>query len=117
MIGAGSTVALADATSRPRRGFSPSAGSRSTSIVVPSNSAMQQQIAVNALNISGCTGSPDPIRAVDKGAPSVILRVDSVASAYAIVSKADDQDTGRSQGPYDLARRTKGHHSGPTSIV
>jgi ABC-type nitrate/sulfonate/bicarbonate transport system substrate-binding protein len=69
-------------------------------IVVPSNPAMQQQIAVNALNIGTVAGSPDPIRAVDKGAPTVILRVDTPASPYSLVSKADIKT------PADLKGRT-----------
>jgi len=58
-------------------------------ITTPSNAAMQQQIAAGALDIGVSAGSPDPIRAVNQGAPAVILRVDSIASPYALVSKAD----------------------------
>jgi len=57
-------------------------------ITTPSNAAMQQQIAAGALDIGVSAGSPDPIRAVNQGAPAVILRVDSVVSPYALVSKA-----------------------------
>jgi len=69
-------------------------------IVVPSNSAMQQQIAAGALDIGVSAGSPDPIRAVDKGAPAVILRIDSIASPYAVVAKPDIKT------PADLKGRT-----------
>ena len=58
-------------------------------IAVPSNAGMQQQLAAGALDIGVSGGSPDPIRAVDKGAPNVIIRVDSVASPYSIMAKAD----------------------------
>lgn len=50
---------------------------------------MQQQLAAGSLNIGISAGSPDPIRAADKGAPIVIVRIDSIASPYAIVSKAN----------------------------
>jgi len=49
---------------------------------------MQQQIAAGALDIAYPPASPDPIRAVNQGAPAVILRVDSVVSPYALVTKA-----------------------------
>jgi ABC-type nitrate/sulfonate/bicarbonate transport system substrate-binding protein len=88
MIGAGSTVHWPTYIAT-EKGFYAKHGVEIDVIVVPSNTAMQQQIAVNALNIGVSAGSPDPIRAVDKGSPAVILRVDSVASPYSFVSKAD----------------------------
>jgi ABC-type nitrate/sulfonate/bicarbonate transport system substrate-binding protein len=88
MIGAGSTVHWPTYIATDK-GFYAKRGVELDVIVVPSNSAMQQQIAVNALNIGVSAGSPDPIRAVDKGSPAVILRVDSVASPYAFVSKPE----------------------------
>jgi len=88
MIGAGSTVHWPTYIAT-EKGFYAKHGVEIDVVVVPSNTAMQQQIAVNALNIGVSAGSPDPIRAVDKGAPAVILRVDSIASPYSFVSKAD----------------------------
>jgi NitT/TauT family transport system substrate-binding protein len=88
MIGAGSTVHWPTYIAT-EKGFYEKRGLELDVIVVPSNTAMQQQIAVDALNIGVSAGSPDPIRAVDKGAPAVILRVDSIASPYAIVSKPE----------------------------
>jgi NitT/TauT family transport system substrate-binding protein len=58
-------------------------------IITPSNTTMQQQLAGGSLDIGISAGSPDPIRAADKGAPIVIVRVDCIASPYAIVSKAN----------------------------
>lgn len=87
-IGAGSTVhwPVYIAT---EKGFFAKRNIELDAIVVPSNSGIQQQIATGALNLGVSIGSPDPIRAVDKGSPAVILRVDSVASPYVMVSKAD----------------------------
>jgi NitT/TauT family transport system substrate-binding protein len=99
MIGAGSTVHWPTYIAT-EKGFYAQRGLELDVIVVPSNTAMQQQIAVNALDIGVSAGSPDPIRAVDKGAPAVILRVDSIASPYAIVSKPDIKT------PADLKGRT-----------
>src|SRR5436190_12913968 len=86
-IGAGSTVhwPIYIATEKgffARRNIEPDV------ITTPSNAAMQQQIAAGALDIGVSAGSPDPIRAVNQGAPAVILRCDSVVSPYALVSKA-----------------------------
>ncbi len=67
-------------------------------ITMPSNAAMQQQIAAGALDIGVSAGSPDPIRAVNQGAPAVILRVDSIASPYALVSKANIRSVAELKG-------------------
>jgi ABC-type nitrate/sulfonate/bicarbonate transport system substrate-binding protein len=82
------------------KGFFAKHGVEPDIITTSSNSAMQQQIAAGALNIGVSGGSPDPIRAVNHGSPAVILRVDSIASPYAIVSKADIKT------PSDLKGRT-----------
>jgi NitT/TauT family transport system substrate-binding protein len=58
-------------------------------IVTPSNTAMQQQLAAGSLDIGISAGSPDPVRAAEKGAPIVIVRIDCLASPYALVSKAN----------------------------
>jgi len=71
------------------KGFFGKRGIELDVVTTPSNAAMQQQIAAGALDIGVSGGSPDPIRAVNQGAPAVILRVDSAASPYALVSKAD----------------------------
>ena len=99
MIGAGSTVHWPTYIAT-EKGFYAKRGLELDIIVVPSNSAMQQQIAAGALDIGVSAGSPDPIRAVDKGSPAVILRIDSIASPYAIVSKPEIKT------PADLKGRT-----------
>lgn len=87
-IGAGSTVhwPVYIAT---EKGFFAKRGIELDVIVVPSNSGIQQQIATGALDLGVSIGSPDPIRAVDKGSPAVIVRIDSIASPYAVVSKPE----------------------------
>src|ERR1700736_3373479 len=67
-------------------------------ITTPSNAAMQQQIAAGALDVGVSAGSPDPIRAVNQGAPAVILRVDSIASPYALVSKVNIRSVAELRG-------------------
>jgi NitT/TauT family transport system substrate-binding protein len=87
-IGAGSTVHWPIYIGT-EKGFFDKRGIVLDVITTPSNASMQQQIAAGALDIGVSAGSPDPIRAVNQGAPAVILRVDSIASPYALVSKAN----------------------------
>jgi ABC-type nitrate/sulfonate/bicarbonate transport system substrate-binding protein len=58
-------------------------------VTVPSNPAIQQQMASGSLNLGSSIGSTDPIRAKAQGAPVVILRTDTPASPYSIVSAAN----------------------------
>src|SRR6185312_6629161 len=69
VIGAGSTVLWPNYIAM-EKGFYAKRGIEPDVIVVPSNTAMQQQLSTNSLNIGITGGSPDPIRAVDKGAPN-----------------------------------------------
>jgi ABC-type nitrate/sulfonate/bicarbonate transport system substrate-binding protein len=87
-IGAGSSVHWPTYIAS-EKGFFAKRGVEPDFIVTPSNSAVQQQIAAGALDIGVSIGSPDPIRAANQGSPVVVLRVDSIASPYAIMSKAD----------------------------
>ena len=87
-IGAGSSVHWPTYIAT-EKGFFAKHGVEPDFIVTPSNSAIQQQIAAGSLDIGVSIGSPDPIRAANQGSPVVVLRVDSIASPYAIMSKAD----------------------------
>src|SRR5665213_1450112 len=70
-VGAGSTV-LWPTYIATEKGFFAKHNVTLDLIAVPSNAGMQQQLAAHALDIGVSGGSPDPIRAVDKGAPNVI---------------------------------------------
>jgi ABC-type nitrate/sulfonate/bicarbonate transport system substrate-binding protein len=98
-VGAGSTTVWPTYIAK-EKGFYAKHGVAVDMIAVPSNAGMQQQLAAGALNVGVSGGSPDPIRAVDKGAPNVILRIDSIASPYSIMSKTDIKT------PADLKGRT-----------
>ena len=58
-------------------------------VTTPSNASLEQQLAAGSLNMGSSAGTTDPIRAVAKGAPLVILRIDCQASPYALVSQAN----------------------------
>jgi NitT/TauT family transport system substrate-binding protein len=52
-----------------------------------SNTATIQQLVVNAINVSIGSGLVDPIRAIEKGAPLAIARIEALRPPYALVSK------------------------------
>ena len=55
-------------------------------VTVPSNPAIEQQIAAGSLNLGSSIGTTDPIRAKVQGSPVAILRIDTPASPYVIVT-------------------------------
>jgi NitT/TauT family transport system substrate-binding protein len=70
------------------KGFFQKRGIAVDQIATPSNPTMLQQIAAGSLDVGISAGSPDPIRAAEKGAPAVILRIDCAASPYALTTKS-----------------------------
>jgi NitT/TauT family transport system substrate-binding protein len=56
-------------------------------VFAQSNAAVVQQIAAGSANLSVATGLVDPIRAIDKGAPAAILRIEVQAPPYALLAK------------------------------
>src|SRR5262249_9493476 len=52
-----------------------------------SNTATIQQLVVNAINVSIGSGLVDPIRAIEKGAPLAIARIEALRPPYALVSR------------------------------
>lgn len=56
-------------------------------VFVQSNAGVIQQLAVNAVNISVGSGLVDPIRAIEKGVPLAIVRVESQRPPYALLAK------------------------------
>ena len=46
-----------------------------------------QQLAAGSLDITMSTGLVDPIRAIDKGAPLAIVRLEVQAPPYALLAK------------------------------
>jgi ABC-type nitrate/sulfonate/bicarbonate transport system substrate-binding protein len=58
-------------------------------VSIPSNPAVEQQLAAGSLNLGSSIGTTDPIRANSQGSPVVILRIDTPASPYSIVTAAN----------------------------
>src|SRR3979411_2828035 len=56
-------------------------------VFVQANAGVIQQLAVGAVNVSVGSGLVDPIRAVDKGAPLAIARIDMQRPPYALLAK------------------------------
>jgi ABC-type nitrate/sulfonate/bicarbonate transport system substrate-binding protein len=57
-----------------------------------SNSATIQQVVINAINVSIGSGLVDPIRAVEKGAPVAIARIEVQRPPYALLGKPGIKD-------------------------
>ena len=66
-------------------------------ISAPSSAAVQQQVAAGSVNI-GTGGFVDPIRAIDKGAPMKILRVEAKAAPYVVFAKPSIKSYGELKG-------------------
>lgn len=56
-------------------------------VFVQSSAAMVQQLTAGALNVALSTGLADPLRAIDKGSPIAIVRIEMQAPPYAILAK------------------------------
>jgi len=57
-------------------------------VYVPSSAQMIQQLTSGSLDITMSTGLVDPIRAIDKGAPIAIVRLEAQSPPYALVAKS-----------------------------
>jgi NitT/TauT family transport system substrate-binding protein len=57
-------------------------------VYVPSSAQMIQQLTAGSLDVTMSTGLVDPIRAIDKGAPIAIVRLESQSPPYALVAKS-----------------------------
>jgi NitT/TauT family transport system substrate-binding protein len=56
-------------------------------VFVQSSAAMVQQLTAGSLNVALSTGLADPLRAIDKGSPIAIVRIEMQAPPYAILAK------------------------------
>jgi NitT/TauT family transport system substrate-binding protein len=52
-----------------------------------SNAAVVQQLAAGSINVATNSGLVDPIRAIDKGAPVALLRIEMQAPPYSLIGK------------------------------
>ena len=56
-------------------------------VFAQSNAAVNQQIAAGSVNFAINTGLVDPIRAIDKGAPAAIVRIEVQGPPYSLMSR------------------------------
>jgi ABC-type nitrate/sulfonate/bicarbonate transport system substrate-binding protein len=71
------------------KGFFEAAGIKADPVFAQSSTAIAQQVAAGSLNLTVGSGLVDPIRAIDKGAPIAIWRIDMQAPPYALLAKRD----------------------------
>ena len=78
---------------------------------VQSSAALVQQLAAGSLDLTMTTGMVDIIRAIDKGAPVALIRIETQSPPYALVAKSSIKDmkglkgkTISIGGPKDITR-------------
>jgi NitT/TauT family transport system substrate-binding protein len=70
-----------------KKGFFAAADIKVDLILAQSNASVIQQLAANSINISISGGLVDPIRAIDKGAPIALVRIETQKPPYALLAK------------------------------
>jgi NitT/TauT family transport system substrate-binding protein len=70
-----------------RKGFFQAEGLVIDLVFAQSNASVIQQLAADSVNVSVGSGLVDPIRAVDKGAPVALIRIETQKPPYALIGK------------------------------
>jgi ABC-type nitrate/sulfonate/bicarbonate transport system substrate-binding protein len=70
-----------------RKGFFAAEGIKIDMVFVQANAGVIQQLAVDAVNVSVGSGLVDPIRAIEKGAPLAIVRIEMQRPPYTLLAK------------------------------
>jgi ABC-type nitrate/sulfonate/bicarbonate transport system substrate-binding protein len=70
-----------------RKGLFQAAGINVDLVFAQSNAGVIQQLAANSINVSVGSGLVDPIRAVEKGAPVALIRIETQKPPYALLAK------------------------------
>lgn len=70
-----------------QKGFFDAVGIRVEPVYAQSSTAIAQQVAAGSINLTVGSGLVDPIRAIEKGAPIAIWRIDMQAPPYALLAK------------------------------
>jgi NitT/TauT family transport system substrate-binding protein len=71
------------------QGFFAEAGIKVDPVFAQSSTAIAQQVAAGSINLTTGSGLVDPIRAIEKGAPIAIWRIDMQAPPYALLAKRE----------------------------
>jgi len=70
-----------------KKGFFEAAGVKIDLVYAQSNASVIQQLAANSINVSVGSGLVDPIRAVEKGQPVALIRIETQKPPYALLAK------------------------------
>src|SRR5262252_7295297 len=81
-----------------KNGFFAAAGIQIDPVFAPSSNSIVQQVAAGSINLSVGSGLVDPIRAIEKGAPIAIWRIDMLAPPSALLAKPAIKDIGELKG-------------------
>ena len=79
-------------------------------VFVQANAGVIQQLTVDAVNVSVGSGLVDPIRAVDKGAPLAIVRIEMQRPPYALLAKPAIKSIKDLKGKIVSVGGAEGHH-------
>jgi hypothetical protein len=80
-------------------------------VFIQSSAALVQQLTGGSLDLALSTGLADPLRAIDKGSPIAIVRIEMQAPPYALLAKPAIKGWAGSQGQDDIDRRPQGYHA------
>src|SRR3954447_11793794 len=75
-----------------KKGFFAAEGLNVDPVFAQSNASVIQQLAAGSTNVATSAGLVDPIRAIEKGAPIGIVRIEIQAPPYALLAKRDIKD-------------------------
>jgi NitT/TauT family transport system substrate-binding protein len=105
------------------KGFFTAAGIDLDMIFIPSSAAVMQQLSAGALNMAVGTGLVDPIRAIEKGSPVVIVRIDGQVPPYSLLTKKEIKSLKELKGktlsvggPVDITRIYVERMLGPNGV-
>ena len=82
----------------PEKGFFADAGIQHDVAFAQSNAAVIQQVAAGSAQISTNSGLVDPIRAIEKGAPLALIRLEVQAPPYSLLSRPAIKSIGELKG-------------------
>ncbi len=70
-----------------KKGFFASAALKIDLVYAQSNASVIQQLAASSINVSVGSGLVDPIRAIEKGAPVALVRIETRRPPYALLAR------------------------------
>jgi NitT/TauT family transport system substrate-binding protein len=80
------------------KGFFTAAGLTPDIVYAQSNAAVIQQVAAGSAHFSTNSGLVDPIRAIEKGAPLALIRLEIQAPPYSLLAKPSIKNIGELKG-------------------